>query len=148
MLETRPETRLVPLVGARNFRDLGGYPTSAGQTVWGRIYRADALIRLSQDDVEHLLARGLATVVDLRFEREVRQHPNVFESHPSVRYHHNPVLVADPASTGNVEQLLTLDFAAHNVSMIKQSALTFAKLFHLLGQPGAYPLVFHCRGGR
>jgi protein-tyrosine phosphatase len=140
--------RHVPLTGASNFRDLGGYHTAAGETAWGRIYRADALTLLSTEDIAELLKRGLTTVVDLRFEREVREHPNVFSGHASVQYHHNPVLMEDPASSGIAERLRTIDFRVHNVAMIKESSQTFAYLFHLLGQPEAYPLVFHCAGGR
>jgi protein-tyrosine phosphatase len=142
------DKRQVPLTGARNFRDLGGYATPGGETAWGRIYRADALTLLSSDDITELLNRGLTTVVDLRFEREVREHPNVFDGHASVQYHHNPVVMEDPASSGIAERLRTIDFRVHNVAMIKESAQTFAYLFHLLGQPEAYPLVFHCAGGR
>jgi protein-tyrosine phosphatase len=39
------QTRHVPLEGANNFRDLGGYSTTTGQTQWGGIYRADATDR-------------------------------------------------------------------------------------------------------
>lgn len=140
--------RQVPLTGARNFRDLGGYSTASGQTTWGRLYRADALGRLSEDDIAELLKRGLATVVDLRYEREVLAHPDVFERHATVRYEHNPVLLEDIASGAVAERMRTLDLAAHNIAMIKQSAQTFTNLFRLLGQPSAYPLVFHCAGGR
>jgi protein-tyrosine phosphatase len=142
------DSRRVPLTGARNFRDLGGYATPAGPTVWGRIYRADALNRLSEEDIAELLKRGLSSVVDLRFEREIRQYPNVFDGHATVRYHHNPVLMEDPAASGVAERLRTIDFRVHNIAMIRESASTFANLFHLLGQPAAYPLVFHCAGGR
>jgi protein-tyrosine phosphatase len=142
------EPRQVQLTGARNFRDLGGYRTPLGATAWGRLYRADALSSLSSDDIAVLLRRGLTTVVDLRFEREVREHPNVFDGHASVQYHHNPVVMEDPASSGIAERLRTIDFRTHNVAMIKDSAQTFAYLFHLLGEPTAYPLVFHCTGGR
>jgi protein-tyrosine phosphatase len=142
------EPRQVPLSGAHNFRDLGGYHTPAGETAWGRIYRADALTSLSSEDIAELLKRGLSTVVDMRFEREVLEHPNVFSGHASVRYHHNPVVMEDPASSGIAERLRTIDFRVHNVAMIKDSSQTFANLFHLLGEPAAYPLVFHCTGGR
>lgn len=149
VFESARDPRHVPLAGARNFRDLGGYATASGQVAWGQIYRADSLARLSRDDIGELLRRGLSTVVDLRFEREVLAHPNVFDGHASVRYHHNPILLEDVVSSGGqAERMLTLDLAAHNIEMIRQSGPTFANLFHLLGQPAAYPLVFHCAGGR
>jgi protein-tyrosine phosphatase len=86
--------------------------------------------------------------VDLRFERELQERPNSFKDHATVTYHHNPVLIEDPAARGTAEAIRTLDFRVFNVSMIKDSTQTFAYLFHLLGEPSAYPLVFHCRGGR
>ncbi|MBV9131766.1 MAG: tyrosine-protein phosphatase [Chloroflexi bacterium] len=143
-----PQTRHVPLAGAQKFRDLGAYPTTRGRTRWGQIYRADALTELSVEDVASLLQRGLSTVVDLRFDRELQERPNIFKEHATVKYHHNPVLIEDPAARGAAESIRTLDFRAFNVSMIKNSSPTFAYLLHLLGQPSAYPLVFHCRGGR
>jgi len=40
----RTPTRLLPLAGAYNFRDLGGYPTSEGrQTRWNILFRSDTL---------------------------------------------------------------------------------------------------------
>jgi protein-tyrosine phosphatase len=140
--------RRLPLDGAENFRDLGGYSTAQGSTNWGQIYRADELSALSQADLAFLADRRLRTVVDLRLEKELLQYPSVYAEHASVRYHHNPVVVTDTSVVGFAERLQTLDFRAHNVAMIKESAATFAYLFRLLGQPEAYPLVFHCAGGR
>jgi hypothetical protein len=61
-------TRLLPLEGTFNFRDLGGYPTVDGrQTGWGRLFRSDALQELTAVDRAFLRdAVGLSTVVDLR----------------------------------------------------------------------------------
>ena len=88
-----PQVRHVPLTGASNFRDLGGYSTATGQTRWGRIYRADAL------------------TVDLRFHRELEEQPNIFKEHATVQYHHNPVLIEDPAERGAAETIRTLTAA-------------------------------------
>jgi protein-tyrosine phosphatase len=44
--------RRVPLAGAVNFRDLGGYATSNGRhTRWGRVFRSDELNRLTDADL-------------------------------------------------------------------------------------------------
>jgi protein-tyrosine phosphatase len=142
----RPER--VELDGALNFRDLGGYATPSGATRARRVFRSDALSELSERDVDVLLDLGLATVVDLRYAKEIERSPGVFAEHATVAYHHNPVVVLDDPDLPPHERLLAIDFAVHNVRMARESGPTFAFLFRLLSQPGAYPLVFHCAGGR
>ncbi|MDA4133554.1 MAG: tyrosine-protein phosphatase, partial [Thaumarchaeota archaeon] len=47
--------RLLPLVGAYNFRDLGGYPTVDGRvTRWGQLFRSDTLNELTEADLQVL----------------------------------------------------------------------------------------------
>lgn len=44
----------IPLDGAYNVRDLGGYPTTDGSaTKWGLLYRGDALYGLTERDWEY-----------------------------------------------------------------------------------------------
>jgi protein-tyrosine phosphatase len=60
------------LEGAQNVRDLGGYRTAGGnQVARGRVFRADALSRLTAEDVATLSGLGLRTVVDFRLPGEV-----------------------------------------------------------------------------
>lgn len=63
--------RRLPLDGADNFRDLGGYRTVDGRTVrWGRLYRSNDLSALTERDQQYLARIGLRLVCDLRSERE------------------------------------------------------------------------------
>ena len=65
--------RRLPLEGAINFRDLGGYRTRDGKyTRWGLLYRSDSLVNLTEKDYEYLNHLGIKTVCDLRtdFERK------------------------------------------------------------------------------
>ena len=65
-----PDRRL-PLQGAGNFRDLGGYRSANGRSVrWRRLFRSDHLAGLSEQDVAQLQALGLSRSFDLRGERE------------------------------------------------------------------------------
>jgi protein-tyrosine phosphatase len=141
-------SRRVALDGALNFRDLGGYASARGSTRRGRVYRSDALSGLTDGDIDRLLDLGLATVVDLRNARELAASPGVFAAHARVQYHHNPVATLGDADLPPHERLQALDFAAHYVDMARLSSETFAFLFHLLAREEAYPLVFHCAGGR
>jgi len=59
--------RRLPLEGAANFRDLGGYRTSDGRFVrWGRLYRSDRLANLTSSDYEYLAGLNIRVICDLR----------------------------------------------------------------------------------
>jgi protein-tyrosine phosphatase len=60
------------LEGAKNVRDLGGHRTAHGlEVAHGRVFRGDALSRLTPADVTTLSGLGLRTVVDFRLPGEV-----------------------------------------------------------------------------
>jgi protein-tyrosine phosphatase len=64
--------RHVALDGAVNVRDIGGYRTSYGLHVsGGRLFRGDALSRLSGSDLERLERLGLRIVIDFRTQGEI-----------------------------------------------------------------------------
>lgn len=57
----------IPLKGAYNVRDLGGYPTRDNRcTRWGLLYRSDALSELTEADWQILIHLKVKTIVDLR----------------------------------------------------------------------------------
>lgn len=72
----RPATgdiRQVPLKGAVNVRDIGGYRARGrGRVRYGLVYRADALSDLTDADVARVDGLRLAEVVDFRVPFEVR----------------------------------------------------------------------------
>jgi protein-tyrosine phosphatase len=64
--------RVLPLSGAFNFRDLGGYATVDGRvTRWRRLFRSDALHAITPEDLKVLNSLGVATVIDLRSRGEI-----------------------------------------------------------------------------
>ncbi|WP_367040850.1 tyrosine-protein phosphatase [Streptomyces sp. Je 1-332] len=75
-LHPRPASdgvRQIPLQGAVNVRDLGGYRTYDGDRVrYGQVYRADALAKLTDADVATLAGLRLKKVVDFRVPAEVQ----------------------------------------------------------------------------
>lgn len=146
--------RLIPFDAVHNFRDLGGYTTDDGRTIgWGRLFRADGLYRLTDDDLDVVDALGIRTVVDLRSAAEFEQHGRYpLERHP-VAFHHLPIIDAtwqkaeipdvDDSEEGAVE-FLTWAYT----DMLRQGADRFAKAFQVLALPGAVPAVFHCAAGK
>ncbi|MBB6349384.1 tyrosine-protein phosphatase [Nonomuraea muscovyensis] len=84
-------TRWIELEGAVNVRDLGGLPTrDGGVTRAGRIFRADNLQGLTEDDVARLVGElKLRHVVDLRSTAEVvLEGPGPLTRVPEVTHHH------------------------------------------------------------
>jgi protein-tyrosine phosphatase len=83
-------TRWIELDGAVNVRDLGGLPTTGGDTLrTGRLMRSDNLQQLTPGDVDVLVSRiGLRHVIDLRSDIEVElEGPGPLTRVPAVTIH-------------------------------------------------------------
>lgn len=69
--------RAVPLEGASNFRDLGGYPTKNGRRVkWGHLYRSADISKLTDADLQVLADLHITAVCDLRGPDEIKTNPD------------------------------------------------------------------------
>ncbi|MGW0363471.1 tyrosine-protein phosphatase [Streptomyces sp. NPDC002990] len=65
--------RRIPLQGAVNVRDLGGYHTwTGGRVRHGLVYRSDALSKLTDADLTTVSGLGLSRVVDFRIPLELQ----------------------------------------------------------------------------
>lgn len=63
----------IPLQGAVNVRDIGGYRTwTGGKVRQGLVYRSDALSKLTDADVTTVSGLGLTKVVDFRIPMELQ----------------------------------------------------------------------------
>ncbi len=80
-------SRVLPLAGAQNFRDLGGYSTRDGRRVkWGKIFRSGNLSRLTPDDFEYLSKLEIKMICDLRTTDECRSEPNKWREARNITY--------------------------------------------------------------
>jgi protein-tyrosine phosphatase len=78
--------RVLPLVGGRNFRDMGGYRTNDRQTIrWGSLYRSGVTSDLTDADMQYLATLGLRVVCDLRSETERTKAPARFVNSDSMK---------------------------------------------------------------
>jgi protein-tyrosine phosphatase len=69
--------RRLPLEGAKNFRDLGGYRAGDGRYVrWGLVYRSNYLVDLTPKDFAYLNGLGIRLVCDVRSEGERARAPD------------------------------------------------------------------------
>lgn len=144
--------RLVPLDGAFNFRDLGGYRAANGRTTrWGTLFRSDTLHELSLADIERLRAMGLATVIDLRTPRELEQTGRgLLESEP-VAFRHLSVIrqgLGGEAAGEAVAAPEGDDLSERYLWYLEVGAPALAEALTILGEAASYPLVFHCAAGK
>ncbi len=144
------EERFLPLEGPENFRDLGGYATTNGESLaWGMVYRSDVLSTLTENDLDYLNHLGLKSVLDIRGEGEVAHAPDILD--PAWSYEFYPA----------VPDEFSLDLAPY-ASICDQTPHIFTKYYcamidQLPDRVGAIltkifdaekPVVFHCSGGQ
>ncbi|MGW0771465.1 tyrosine-protein phosphatase [Streptomyces sp. NPDC002676] len=147
--------RVVPLEGASNFRDLGGYRTQdGGRTRWGLVFRADAPDRLTTADVAAIDRLGLRVAYDLRTDGERTKAPSALPA--AVR--REPFAIGGEASRatplGDLFRSGRLDAVPddflHRVylDMAEQEAPVLGRVLTSLAAPDAVPAVIHCTAGK
>ncbi len=152
-----PCPQRLPLSGAVNFRDLGGYRTiHKRQVKRGLVFRSDHLSRLTAEDQAMLQRLRFKVVCDLRTLQEQQQHPDLLPDDGSIRHLLLPVQAAnfDPALAmarlrSGESDWLSLDFF---ISLYRQYledfGPTWGQILRLIAVPANLPLVFHCTGGK
>ena len=151
------------LEGAQNFRDIGGYPTLDGRSVkWGRVFRSDALAKLTAADYEKLAALKIRTVCDYRsaIEREREKTQWAGARPPEILVLDimslNPEMAGKDPTRSFMERLTkpgaTPEDSANSMAQsMATMAITAAPLYgrmmrRLLESPD--PLLFHCTAGK
>ncbi|MFJ4964556.1 hypothetical protein EES43_26600 [Streptomyces sp. ADI96-02] len=150
------------LTGVRNFRDVGGLPTSDGRrTAYGRLYRSGHLAHATAEDAALLGGLGLHTVFDFRNEADHRLEGHDVEL-PGVRNVSIPL--SDPADgaefwrlvrDGNIEQLRSvLADGKATERMIRMYRATVrdrtaehSRVLHALAEDSV-PALMHCAAGK
>lgn len=142
-MQPAPE-RLLPIDGAFNVRDLGGYVHPAGETRWRRVLRADGLHRLTERGIADLVAAGVTTVVDLRHDNELASHPNPFRDHPAVTYRHLSLFEdLAPAAMSGGDVLLDLYIEA-----LERRGGAIVAVLEALAEAPDGAVLFHCTAGK
>ncbi|MDR1408644.1 MAG: tyrosine-protein phosphatase [Tannerella sp.] len=142
--------------GAPNFRDLGGYRSGNGkQTTWGKVFRAQALDRLSDRDVEQMRELGIKTVIDFRDDVEVGKAPSRLPQ--GVRTVRLPIAVGSHASEAMRQMIRPAVFDSlqcvrfmeeANRLFVTEFAAQYRAFFEVLLEAENYPVVFHCTAGK
>jgi protein-tyrosine phosphatase len=154
-MDARP--RLVPLEGAQNFRDLGGYPAADGRQVrWGAVFRSDSLAALTEGDLATLDRLGLRLVCDFRGDAEVAEEPNRLVGRFAIRYWRRPLGDAGVQPAEWRRRFESGDFGDIDASWLTRSyqgmidgfAVELGSVFRQLADPAGVPAVLHCTAGK
>jgi protein-tyrosine phosphatase len=142
------------LDGTMNLRDLGGWPVAAGAvTARGQLYRSDRLCDLTDRDHRRLEAMQITTVIDLRFEVEVTEHPSRLWS--TVESHHRIPMGGDLVRqhsfvsrvlAGEIEGVTVAEVGEGYIELLQSHAAEFGRAVEALLSSG--PALFHCTAGK
>ena len=137
--------RLLPMTGAQNFRDLGGYRTTDGRYVkWGRFYRSAMINALTDGDLAYLASVPLNSVIDLRSSADLTNAPDRLPSTARQGQWHN-VEVGYGALPNMGNNMLTY----YNGIVVDAIAMpSYARMFELFADESNLPIMVHCTAGR
>ena len=150
--------RRLPLSGAHNFRDLGGYATADGRRVrWGMLYRSGDLADLSASDLRYLKRLDVNLVCDFRSPGEREDAPDRLpEDDPpevaQLEIEHDsfdPNEIKDRILSRDLEGA---DFDTLLIEGNRAFATTFAyqyrAMFERISHPASLPALLHCTQGK
>ena len=141
--------RVVALAGCDNFRDLGGYATTDGRrTRWGRLFRADGLAQLTDEDHRVLVELGIVTVIDLRTPLEAEARGRFSAAVDGVGYHHLPLTDTLPGEEQAPDWGDAGFVTARYRRMLSEGTTVVVEAVRLLADPDNLPAVFHCSVGK
>ena len=151
--------RRVTMSGTRNFRDIGGYVGRDGRQVrWGRVFRSDALHRLTGPDLVVLDRLGVGVVVDLRGESEALEAPNRLDgpvAAPIERVHlpmgeggQGVQRWIDQVASGAIDEITVGDVVAIYLAHLESYALFFGSVVRRAAATTERPLLVHCTAGK
>ncbi|MBM36731.1 MAG: hypothetical protein CL460_06145 [Acidimicrobiaceae bacterium] len=150
------DSAVLPLTGAMNCRDLGGYAVGGGRYVrTNALFRSDRLSDLTDDDQEELESYGIRTVVDFRTSAESKRDVSRLWSTVTT---HAPLPIGDEIAqqtefverirAGEITSVSVDDVANSYIEMLSESGNQFVSFLDLAADLDCWPLLFHCTAGK
>lgn len=141
----------LPLEGANNTRDLGGYVGNNRAFKWKRVLRSDCMSRLTVSDMDFLLKKyNLKKVIDLRSSHEIERAHNIFEMENSIKYIN--ISLADDVDPNKPIDLLAIpenylrDFYIDILETKKENLKKVIDEISSLSEDAS--VIFHCTAGK
>lgn len=147
--------RHIELEGQPNFRDLGNYSTTNGDTLKsGVLYRSGTLSNLTESDINVLKGLGIKTVVNFLSEEEIAKRgsdklPLGVKSIivPISGENNEASTVLNARKTGDFSDVpKAFNYNIHKM-LTEVGKESYTQLFKILVDSTNYPVVFHCSHG-
>ena len=147
--------RGIPLDGATNFRDFGGYRGADDRPVrWRRLFRSGQLSGLSDNDRTTIAALGLERIVDLRIEEELERSPSALGPrerkrvvnvalYPGSANAYRDQLMAGTADATKMAEIMALI----NRDLARNHTAEYAALLREVERADG-PILIHCAAGK
>lgn len=131
-----------------NVRDLGGLRTTDGRVVQrGRVYRADGVQRLRDDDLEIARNLGLRTVIDLRTAGEIGRGGRFPVEDCPVEWHSMPMMRRIWSDDDLVPTTGAADFLRDRyLDMLTHGSESLTSIVSIVAD--GHPALFHCAAGK
>lgn len=144
----------LPMEGGYNFRDLGGIKTKEGRSIkWGKLFRADELSNLTENDLKYLTSIPITSVIDFRAQSETKRSPDRLPS--TVNFTYPIAITPGNLSTEGIQaNLLKTNIDSHmkhmNRLLVSDPACVraFRIFFAVIQNNLSAPLIFHCSAGK
>lgn len=145
--------RMLPMTGGFNFRDLGGIRLKGNRRVkWGKLFRADELSHLTEEDVAYLGSIPITSVIDFRAENEIKRSPDRL---PETAQYTYPIAITPGAM--RTDGIQDRDRASFSQQMKQMNKLyvsdtacirAYRVMFTIIQNNLSAPIVFHCSAGK
>ena len=142
--------RHLPVEGAYNIRDLGGYTTATGARIpWRRFLRADSLHRIHPQEITRLHAEGLRMVIDLRTETELSEAPNPFAAFADVQFANLPLFDdLSPQALSQVQVEAAHPLEAFYLRALETRAPAIRRILSTMAEVEEGAILFNCTAGK
>jgi protein-tyrosine phosphatase len=152
------ESRMIPMEGGRNFRDVGGYRTADGRTVrWNMLYRSGSLGNLQKDGMARLRTMNIRAIIDLRMTTERKTDQSNWLPIAGLGYWTRDYMLggdeaslaqmfSDPSklTASTMRAMMTQGYR----TMPKELAPQYREMFARLIAPGKGAVVVNCTAGK
>ena len=144
--------RHLSIEGSPNFRDAGGYQTTAGPLRWRRLFRSGHLADLSEGERAKLEQLNIELVIDLRRADERNLEPSMLAGARLITAEITPgsqasAIYADSTQLGGAAEMHNF-MCEINREFVTSQTPVFAQLYHALLEHDAKRVLFHCSAGK
>ncbi|MCC7554029.1 MAG: tyrosine-protein phosphatase [Methanobacteriaceae archaeon] len=142
----------IPLEGAYNVRELGGYPINNGITSFNSFLRGDSLEKVTDKDLRVLEEYGIKNVIDLRGDIEIGDEVKIIKDNSNLNYKQISLFGdIEKAESEDITKMLVdnpEEFLVEiYISALTEAKNTMKKVFdHIATSEGG--ILFHCTDGK